>query len=209
METLQFLLGFFTDYGYLAVFLVLLACGFGVPIPEDVSLVAGGVISGLGYANVHVMVMVGMAGVLVGDGCMFMLGKVFGEQVLRFRPIAKVLTPERFVMVQQKFVRYGNWLLFFARFLPGMRTAVFVSAGMSRKVPFWRFLAMDGFAALISVPAWVYLGHWGASNLDELMKWVHRGQAGILAVVAGVIVIVGCLWWRRRKKRREAKISNG
>ena len=208
METLQFLLGFFTDYGYFAVFLVLLACGFGVPIPEDVSLVAGGVIAGLGYANVHWMVAVGMAGVLVGDGFMFMMGKVFGEKVMRFRPIAKVLTPARFRMVQQKFVRYGNWVLFLARFLPGMRTAVFVSAGMSRKVSFWRFLIMDGFAALISVPAWVYLGHWGASNLEDLMKWVHRGQAGILAVVGAVLLIVGIVWWKRWRKRRAENASS-
>lgn len=50
METL---IEFFSSYGYWAVFLVLLACGFGVPIPEDITLVSGGVISGLGYTNVH------------------------------------------------------------------------------------------------------------------------------------------------------------
>ena len=53
---LSLLEAFFTQYGYAAVFFVLVACGFGVPIPEDVTLVAGGVISGLGYANVHIMV---------------------------------------------------------------------------------------------------------------------------------------------------------
>ena len=45
---LSLLEAFFTQYGYAAVFFVLVACGFGVPIPEDVTLVAGGVISGLG-----------------------------------------------------------------------------------------------------------------------------------------------------------------
>ena len=42
---MEFLIEFFSSYGYWAVFLVLLACGFGVPIPEDVTLVSGGVIS--------------------------------------------------------------------------------------------------------------------------------------------------------------------
>lgn len=51
---------FFTQYGYVAVFLVLVACGLGVPIPEDVTLVTGGVIAGLGHANVHTMFLVGM-----------------------------------------------------------------------------------------------------------------------------------------------------
>ena len=39
---------FFLQYGYAAVFAVLIACGFGVPIPEDITLVTGGIISGLG-----------------------------------------------------------------------------------------------------------------------------------------------------------------
>ena len=50
---MEFLISFFSSYGYWAVFLVLIACGFGVPIPEDITLVSGGVISGLGYTNVH------------------------------------------------------------------------------------------------------------------------------------------------------------
>jgi membrane protein DedA with SNARE-associated domain len=60
MDILQILLDFFTGYGYVAVFTVLLVCGFGVPIPEDITLVAGGIISGLGYADVDIMFMVGM-----------------------------------------------------------------------------------------------------------------------------------------------------
>ena len=37
----------FTEYGYLAVFVMLLICGFGIPVPEDVTLVTGGVIAGV------------------------------------------------------------------------------------------------------------------------------------------------------------------
>ena len=50
------------------MFFVLVICGFGVPIPEDLTLVTGGVISGLGYTNSHIMFLVGMLGVLAGDG---------------------------------------------------------------------------------------------------------------------------------------------
>ncbi|OHX12886.1 DedA family protein [Chromobacterium sphagni] len=199
MDTLQILLDFFTGYGYLAVFAVLLVCGFGVPIPEDITLVAGGVISGLGYTNVHYMFLVGMAGVLVGDGIMFMAGRTFGNKVLTFRPIARILTQERFEAVQEKFAKYGNWVLFVARFLPGLRSPIFITAGMTRRVPYWRFLLMDGFAALISVPVWVYLGYYGAANREWLMTMVHRGQAGILAVVALLLLAVGLVWLRRRR----------
>lgn len=201
MDVLGFLLSFFTDYGYLAVFSVLLICGFGVPIPEDISLVAGGVIAGLGYADVNMMCLVGLAGVLCGDGIMFMAGRLLGERVLSWRLVARLLTPERYCAVQDKFARYGNRLMFVARFLPGLRSAIYLTAGVTRRVPFWRFLLLDGLAALISVPAWVYLGYFGAYNRDWLMTWIGRGQTGILIVlgVAGVAMLITYL--RRRNSK--------
>lgn len=71
---MEYLIEFFSSYGYWAVFFVLLMCGFGVPIPEDITLVSGGVISGLGYTNVHIMLLVSMIGVLVGDSIMYSRG---------------------------------------------------------------------------------------------------------------------------------------
>ncbi|GGY07985.1 DedA family protein [Paludibacterium paludis] len=208
MDILQILLDLFTGYGYFAVFLVLLLCGFGLPIPEDITLVAGGVISGLGHTNVHGMFLVGMAGVLVGDGVMFAVGRIYGERVMQFRPIARILTPARFASVQEKFTKYGHWVLFVARFLPGLRSPIFITAGMTRRVPYWRFLLLDGFAALISVPVWVYLGYFGARNMDWLMMWVHRGQSGILIVI-GVLGIGTYLLYRRRKKCRTVAANAG
>jgi membrane protein DedA with SNARE-associated domain len=203
MDILQLLLDFFIANGYLAAFMVLLICGLGVPIPEDITLVSGGVISGLGYANVHVMFVVCMAGVLIGDTFMFMLGRIFGSKVLRIPLVAKILTRERFEAVQQKFIKYGNWVMFVARFLPGLRSPTFLAAGLTRGVPFLRFLLLDGFAALISVPVWVYLGYFGAYNRQWLLMWVHRGQSGLLAVIAALAVFL-VLYLRRRKARAEA-----
>ncbi|MBA4706923.1 DedA family protein [Aquitalea sp. FJL05] len=200
MDILQILLDFFTGYGYVAVFTVLLVCGFGIPIPEDITLVAGGIISGLGYADVDVMFLVGMAGVLAGDGIMFAAGRFYGHKVQRFRPIARILTQERFEAVQEKFEKYGTWVLFVARFLPGLRSPIFITAGMTRRVPYWRFLLMDGFAALISVPVWVYLGHYGATQREWLMHMVHRGQVGILSAVGVLLTVLLIVYLCRRKK---------
>ena len=191
---------FFIQFGYLAVFFVLILCGFGIPIPEDVTLVAGGVISGLGYTDVHIMAVVGMAGVLAGDGIMFLLGRHYGDRLLRFTPVARLLNPKRYAQVQQKFDRYGNRVLFVARFLPGLRSPMFLAAGMSRKISFWRWLAMDGLAAALSVPVWVYLGDFGAENKDWLLKQIHRFQFGLYAVC-----LIGGAWlgWRMWRKRRQ------
>ncbi|MDR3426116.1 MULTISPECIES: DedA family protein [Silvimonas] len=201
MDILQYLLPVFTDYGYFAVFGVLLVCGFGVPIPEDITLVAGGIISGLGYADVHTMFCVGMAGVLVGDSIMFFIGRHFGTRALKWRWVAHVLTPERYAAVQDKFRRYGNRVLFVARFLPGLRTPIYLSAGMSQCVPFWRFLLADGLAALISVPVWVYLGYYGAFQRDWLHHAIKQGQTGMWLLLAALATLT-LIWYIRHKRHQ-------
>lgn len=191
---------FFVEYGYAAVFFVLVICGFGVPIPEDLTLVTGGVISGMGYTNPHIMFAVGMLGVLAGDGIMFAAGRIWGQKILKFKPIARIMTPKRYEQVQEKFDKYGNWVLFVARFLPGLRTAVFVTAGISRKVSYLRFIIMDGLAALISVPIWIYLGEYGAHNIDWLMAKMHSLQSGIFVILGIGATVVAWIWWKKRQR---------
>jgi membrane protein DedA with SNARE-associated domain len=201
MELLERLVTIFAQNGYIAVLIALLLCGAGIPLPEDITLIAGGIIAGLGYANVHVMAVVAMIGVLAGDAGMFLLGHHFGESMLRWRPIAWLMPPTRYAKVQEKFARYGNRLMFFARFLPGMRTAVYITAGATKRVSFMRFLLLDGLAALISVPLWVYVGYFGADRREWLMNWIHRGQRGLWLIGAIVALIALALWWRRRQRR--------
>lgn len=201
MEILHELVSFFAAYGYIAVFLVLIACGFGVPIPEDITLVAGGVICGLAAVlNVHAMVFIALIGVIVGDGTMFMLGKILGPRVKRVPLLKHVFTEKNYKKMQEKIHRYGNRILFVARFLPGLRAPIFVTAGISRRVSYWKFLMMDGGAALISVPIWVYAGYYFAHDLDDLLEWVHQSETFIIfAILAAAI---GWVLYSVVKKRK-------
>lgn len=202
MDLLQQLVTIFAENGYVAVFIALMICGAGLSLPEDVTLVAGGVIAGLGYANVHAMFALAMFGVLLGDCAIFLLGHHYGARILQWRFVARVLTPERYVKVQEKFDQYGNRMLFFARFLPGMRTTVYLTAGTTHRVSFLRFLLIDTLAALISVPIWVYLGYFGADNHEWLAKWIHRGQSSLWVLVGILVFTALMLWWRRRRRTR-------
>lgn len=199
---MELLIEFFSSYGYWAVFFVLLICGFGVPIPEDITLVSGGVISGLGYTNVHWMLVVSMIGVLVGDSTMYWLGRIYGEKILKFPLIRRIATPERFAQVQERFEKQGWKLLFVARFLPGLRAVVYLVSGITRKVGFTRFVLVDFCAAIISVPIWVYLGDFGAKNLDWLEAQIRKGQIAIW-----IILLLGGLfiYFKWKKSRQTSR----
>lgn len=204
---MEILVNFFTDYGYLAVLFVLIICGFGVPIPEDITLVSGGIIAGLypEQVNVHIMLLVSMFGVLFGDSVMFWLGRIYGARILRVRLIRKFLTVQRLRMVRAKFEQYGNRVLFVARFLPGLRAPIYMVSGITRRVSYLRFLLLDFFAAIISVPVWVYLGYYGANKRDWLMAQIKTGQTGIFILLGILAVFIGWKVYKAKKEKRQAE----
>ena len=200
---MEFLISFFTDYGYWAVLFVLIICGFGVPIPEDITLVSGGVIAGLypESVNSHLMLLVSMIGVLVGDSYMYWLGRIYGTRILRFRPMRKIVTLKRLKMVRDKFAQYGNRVLFVARFLPGLRAPIYMVSGITRRVSYTRFVLIDFCAAIISVPIWVYLGEFGAKNLHWLHEQIQKGQM-VIYVLIGLLGLFLVWKWKKSKKQQ-------
>ncbi len=205
MEVLKYLIEFFTNYGYFAVFIVLVACGFGIPIPEDVTLIAGGVICAISAdqnssLQPHIMVVVAVAGVILGDGVMFFLGRKLGPRVTKVPLIKNFITAKTYSNIQEKAKRYGDKILFIARFLPGLRSTIFITAGVSHRVHWWKFLLMDGTAALISVPLLVYVGYFFAQDLPDVLKWTKHGETIVIGIVAIVILTILVINWLKKRK---------
>ena len=74
-KLLAFLSGFSGVTAYAIILGVLLACGLGVPIPEDITLIAAGLLAGLGKISLTGALIAGMVGVLAGDSFLFFLGR--------------------------------------------------------------------------------------------------------------------------------------
>ncbi len=212
---------FFVNYGYFAVFGVLLLCGFGLPVPEDITLVAAGFISSLTCSSVgsfwsvlgvcdqvHVMFVVSVAGVLIGDSTMFFIGKFYGKKVITAPLLSRFITPERYLWAQNKFEKHGTIFIFFARFMPGLRSPIFIVTGATHKVSYLKFLLTDGFATLISVPFWIYLGFWAERKLTDvaqLEKYVRRSQVGIFVVIGISALLIALVWFVKKKIKEKTK----
>ncbi|HEY1088454.1 MAG TPA: DedA family protein, partial [Archangium sp.] len=117
-----------TAYG--VVFGILLAAGFGLPLPEDIPLIMGGVLVHRGQATLWVMMLVGYAGIILGDSIMFMLGRRVGSRVGATPGFfARIVTPEKRAQVEGLFKKHGEKIVMLARFLPGVRTVTYFTAG--------------------------------------------------------------------------------
>lgn len=191
-------------YTYLLVFGILLLCGFGLPIPEDITLITGGLMAYYGKADVFVMIGVGLAGVMIGDGAMFQLGKRFGTRVFEWKWMAKILHAERLEMVKDKLKNHGYKVIFSARFMPGVRSLVFLSSG-ALDIPFRIFLLFDGMAALISVPAIVYSCYFFGNQINKAVGIIKNVEHGILIVIGlGILYFLVKYILKRRRAKREA-----
>jgi len=186
---------FFTllaKFSYVGLFVVLLAAGLGIPLPEDIPLVAAGWLVHTGKANLYLMMLTGLAGVMVGDSLMFRLGRKYGVHIVEHKWVKRFAKPWLLEKARQKYAAHGSKILFAARFMPGLRSAMFISAGVFG-VPFWKFFLIDGFAALISVPVWVWAGWRFSGHIEQILGSARTATYCIVGLLVVALIAWG-LW---------------
>jgi membrane protein DedA with SNARE-associated domain len=195
---------------YGIVFGILMLCGLGLPLPEDVSLILGGFLVYQGKADLVLMMLVGYLGIIIGDSMIYYLGRRVAGQVGLANPnkapgfLARIVTPEKRARVETLFEKHGQKIVMLARFLPGVRTPTYFTAG-SVGMRYRTFAFYDSVAALASAPVFVWLGFKFGDKLESLIEKIRQGQIGVLAVTA-LAIVIGVLW-TRYKNKREARLN--
>jgi len=193
---IEFLLG---NGSYFLIFGVLILTGAGLPVPEEVPVIAAGVLSSHGQMVPWVAFLSCLAGALCGDCLMYWIGRHFGRNVLREHPWwAKFVNPEREAQIERTLKDHGLKVFFLARFLVGLRSPVYLAAGVL-KMPFRRFLLIDVFCATVVIGTFFGLSYLFGAKITTL---VRNAEIGLTAVV--VLVLVGLMlyfWIKCRKKR--------
>lgn len=197
---MEWLLSLLTSHVYAKLAGLLLLCGLGLPVPEDISLISAGYLAHLGTVELHSIFVVCFVAVLGGDSLAFTVGRQFGTKILASSFGQRYFNPKRQRRVRAYFRRYGSKVIFIARFLPGLRFSIFLSAGMLHVRPYV-FIVYDSMAALLSVPFLVYSAWYFGDRIDQVIKWAKRSEYGILAIigVVGIYVVIKVL--RKRRAR--------
>lgn len=202
-DSLEYLTQWFTQYHYLAPFTVLMLCGLGAPLPEEITLIGCGLLVAQQHVGFWEITLVCSAAILLGDSIPYWLGRRFGLAALKSKLVARVLHPERFAQLERKFAANGNWAIFTCRFLPGLRIPGYFTAGTLR-MSYLRFLALDSLGVLVSVPTSIWVAHVFFEKFGEelsgAMAAVSEFNHIVLAAVAAVVL--GVFVWRRIRRKR-------
>ncbi len=192
---------FLAEWGYLGVFLALVGTGLGLPMPEELPVVAGGAFTGThpDILRWYLMLPVTIAGVIVGDGFLYTIGRFWGPKLLQYDWIKRrVFPPARLAKIEENFQVYGVKLLLFARLTPGVRAPIFFTAGMTR-LPLSKFLLADGLYAIPGVSILFFLGWWFGDSVVDFVAGPFEKAKSVIAIVV-ILAIAGYLVYRAMRK---------
>jgi membrane protein DedA with SNARE-associated domain len=129
-------------------------------------------------------------GVVVSDVLLYGAGRFWGMRVLKFPWMRRLLPPERFQRIQKNFRKYGVLILLFARILPGIRSPIFLSAGIL-KLPVRRFILADGIYAIPGVSLLFFLAYWFTDSFLDLVLRVKGEVDRIrpLLILTGILAV--------------------
>ncbi len=188
-------------FAYAGIFLTLLLAGLGLPIPEETAILAAGVLAHQQVVRWWIALPVCLTGAVAGDCALYWVGRRWGERILDWRPVRRVLSRSREGELKAAYREHGAKVVFTARHVAGVRAAAFLTAGIAG-VSFWKFLVVDSAAALVGVPIGFWVAYVFTDHLTAILRGVHRVERWLgLLVIAGLVA-----WWTllvlRRNRQR-------
>lgn len=199
------LLNLVPDYGYVGIVVFLVLTGCGLPLPEEVALIAAGVLSAPGgnpeqSLNPWLALLCCLIGCLVGDSIMYWIGRKIGRRVMNSNtPWGRYLTPEREKLLEYMIHEHGVKVLFVSRFLVGIRSPVYLTTGILR-YPFWKFVIADLFCASVVILLFFGLSYYFGKEVGE---WIRNAEYGLTIVVIAGVIIGGFMAWRHYRHNQE------
>ncbi|MES3038256.1 MAG: DedA family protein [Bdellovibrionota bacterium] len=189
-------------YVYLGLVGMMLASAFGLPVPEEVTLVSVGILTFMGtrpdlfpppypgapVINVHEAALLAFFSVFLSDFLIYGIGRKWGRPILNHPRTRKFITEEMVNRVERWTKKYGPVACFIFRFTPGIRFPGHLACGILR-FEAWKFLAIDGLAALISVPTQIYLLAWYGESVLEKFKEFKIALFSIFGLVIIFLVV--------------------
>ncbi len=188
-------------------FLVLILCGLGLPLPEDIVLIFSGFIIYNGYGSLWAGITLGYLGIIIGDSIIYFLGKKSGTKILKNKFFSKLLTKERIKKAKQFTKEHGKKTIFIGRFLPGLRAALFFSCGLL-KFKYRTFFIIDSLAAILSAPIFVLLGYFFGDKIDYLIQIVKRVDRIVIIILICVMLFLYLLKKYHNKQSKSSSENN-
>lgn len=196
---------FITGYGYLAIFVLMLAESACIPIPSEVTMLFGGALAGGAVVGAHLNLVgvtaAGVIGNVVGSYLAWAIGLYGGQAAWRRWGKYVGLRAHDIDLAERWFDRHGTAAVFFGRLLPVVRTFISLPAGFA-KMPPVRFGLYTVAGCIPWTLALAWIGYAVGGNWQKIADGFHGPTLVIGAVIAVAVVVGLVIFYRRRRHSR-------
>lgn len=173
----------------------------GFLVPGEIGVLLGGVLANQHKVGLAAVLVLGIAGAVIGDSIGYEVGRRYGERLLSKIP-DRLLDDEKLQRAKDSVRRLGGKAVFLGRFTTAARVLVPGLAGMSH-IPYGRFLAFNVAGGALWATLFVLLGYAVGSQYKTVEHNATYVGLALLVVVAAVLL------WRRRRSRHRAGAGRG
>lgn len=200
----EFVFQWVTNYGYEALFLLLMVGIVGIPIPDETLLVFSGYLISRGSFHPLQTLSVAVCGSWCGISLSYWIGRTAGLGVVhKFGRVLRV-SDSHLQKVHAWFDRRGHWALFLGYYIAGVRHLTAIVAGASG-LSFGSFVAYAWTGGLCWAAAFLTLGYYIGADWRRIAELVHRDLLIASLVVLGVAAVYALFVWKRKSRRSASR----
>jgi len=186
-------------FPYFGIFILLVLGEIGLPFPEDATLILSGFLIAQKVTKPLPTLMVVYCGLLLTDFSLYWVGKKYGRGVIEHKRFRRILSAERLLTLEEKFKKWGTYVVFVGRHFLGIRAQIFLAAGVMRMSTL-KFIMADAASAILTMTLMVGIGFLGGNSIEILQKDVKRIEhIGILILAILVTSWMIYKYFRNRK----------
>ncbi|MFM7046700.1 MAG: DedA family protein [Actinomycetota bacterium] len=196
-QAFDWLKDFSSSPWFYAIIFVIAVLDSVLPIvPSETLVIIGGVSAGLGNLWIPLVIVCAVCGAFIGDNLSYLLGREASDWVMR-RQSRTEKGARRMAAVAEQVHERGGLLLITARFIPGGRTALTLSCGVTRQPQRW-FMGWAAIAAVIWGHYAALLGFIGGKSFEE-----NHTLAFIIAFVTAfsITALIELVRWLIKRAR--------
>lgn len=192
---------FVEHFPYIGIFILLILGEIGLPFPEDATLILSGFLIAQKVTKPLPTILVVYCGLLLTDFFLYWVGKKYGRKVIEHKRFHRLLSAEKLLTLEEKFKKWGAYVVFVGRHFLGIRAQIFLAAGVMRMSTL-KFIVADAASAILTMTLMIGTGFLGGNSVQILQRDLKRIEhIGILILA---ILFTG---WMIHKYFRNRKMS--
>jgi membrane protein DedA with SNARE-associated domain len=196
---------FISSYGYLAVFILMLAESACIPVPSELTMPFAGALSAGAVAGAHLnlvlVIATGVAGNVAGSYLAWGIGAYGGRAAWHRWGRYVLLRDDDIDRAERWFTRHGTKAVFFGRLLPVVRTFISLPAGLAR-MPAARFGIYTLLGCIPWIAALAWAGYAVGRNWGSVASALHGPSYALAALIVVLVIVAFVMLWRRRRRER-------